>query len=89
MHLGGSAPFGEDSSLDKLGSCGVWLRTGVRESGRVALWLPVRLAQTPEDVSAFSPLVFLYLSFICFPGNVSISGPRGHLRREEREQAAS
>lgn len=89
VHLGGSAPVWEGSSLRQLGSGSVWLGTGVRESSRVALWLPVRLAQTPDDVSAFSSVVFLFLLFIRFFGNISASGPRGGVRQEESEQVVS
>lgn len=89
VHLGGSAPVWEDSSLHQLGSGSVWLGTGVRESSRVALWLPVRLAQTPDDVSAFSSVVFLFLLFIRFFGNISASGPRGGVRQEESERVVS
>lgn len=64
--------------LDELGSRSVWPRTGVRDSSRVALWLPARLAQTPEDVSALSPL-FIFFFFCSF----SFLETFRHLVREE------
>lgn len=72
-------PFRGDSSLDEVGSRSVWPRTGVRDSSRVALWLPARLAQTPEDVSALSPL-FIFFFFFC---SFAFLETFRHLVREE------
>lgn len=76
---GAVLPFRGDSSLDELGSRSVWPRTGVRDSSRVALWLPARLAQTPEDISALSPL-FIFFFFFC---SFSFLETFRHLVREE------